>query len=301
MYHGTPAWRAAALESELAFLASRFDVVPLSRIHAPAGARRRLALTFDDGLRNNVTVAYPILRRLGLPATFFVCPGLVNRRRWLWNHEARERLRALEPGALRSLAGDCGAPAGLEPFVDWMKTLRIGERERIEELVRLATPGFAPGAAQREAFDIATWDELRTLDPRIVTIGSHTMTHPILPSVSHSRAAWEMAESRRQIEDRLGRPATLFCYPNGDLDEGAVELARAHYDLAVTVEPGGVRPGADRMRLPRWAAPRGVLRLARVLYPWPRAGWLALSAPTRRAATLVTASFRTLSWIVSRA
>ena len=62
-------------------------------------ARAQVALTFDDGLRNNVEVAYPLLHRLGLPATFFVCPGLIGPRAVALDHEARRRPFA--PAALR--------------------------------------------------------------------------------------------------------------------------------------------------------------------------------------------------------
>src|SRR5207248_3345103 len=80
-----------------------FMFVPLAELAASIGAarlpgrRRRAAMVFDDGLRSNVRVAYPILRALGIPATFFVCPGLIEERRWLWTHEARRRLRFAAP------------------------------------------------------------------------------------------------------------------------------------------------------------------------------------------------------------
>ena len=120
--------------------------MPLADVvkHARGGARPRrqgIALTFDDGLRNNYTVAYPILARLGTPATFFVCPGLIDGGRWLWNHEARERLRSLAPAPRAELAGGLGAPFS-EPtaVVTWMKTLARQPREDVEDAIRLATP-----------------------------------------------------------------------------------------------------------------------------------------------------------------
>ena len=101
-FHGVGAadHPAPALVAALEYLRQRFPIVPLAEVvnhirEGRAGRQPSIALTFDDGLRNNYTVAYPILKTLGTPATFFVCPGLVDTGRWLWNHEARERLRAL--------------------------------------------------------------------------------------------------------------------------------------------------------------------------------------------------------------
>src|ERR1043165_2230923 len=110
MYHGTPRRDAAALERQLRFLRLAFPVVPLDKLAERGKGRARVALTFDDGLRNNVDVAYPILQKLGLTATFFVCPGLIERGQWLWNHEARERLRSLDAHGLVQLTAPTGAP-----------------------------------------------------------------------------------------------------------------------------------------------------------------------------------------------
>ena len=267
MYHGTPQRDASALARQLRAVALFFDVVPLEALAAPRrNGRRRIALTFDDGLRSNVRVAYPLLRSLGLTATFFVCPGLVERARWLWNHEARERLGSLPAPALGELAAAVGGPAEAEAFVEWMKTLQLARRERVEAAVRAATRRFEPSAAQREEFDLAGWDELKRLDPRVVTIGSHTMTHPILTSLSADQVDAELRESRTAMERELGRPVTHFCYPNGDLDEPSVSAARRYYAGAVAVEPRSLGADVDPHRLPRFAAhPRHSLRLARSL------------------------------------
>jgi peptidoglycan/xylan/chitin deacetylase (PgdA/CDA1 family) len=264
MFHGTPRRQAKMFAQQLSYLARNFDIVALDSLaRSPQGGK--LALTFDDGLRNNVTVLYPILKRLGIPATFFVCPGLIERRRWLWNHEARQRLLSMASEALAELAAEVGAPAGpaeAEPFVEWMKTLDLRARSRVEKKVREATPGFTPSPEEREEFDLADWSELRSLDPKVVTVGSHTMTHVILTAIEPRQAEAEIGDSRRMIEKRLGRPADLFCYPNGNVDSVALECARKHYRAAVTVAGKPLAPGCDPFMLPRAAAPSGLLRLA---------------------------------------
>ena len=265
MYHGTPRAEAAALERQLRLVAMAFPVVPLEELAAGRkNGRARVALTFDDGLRNNVEVAYPILQKLGLSATFFVCPGLIDGDEWLWNHEARQRLLTLDTGRLGDLAASVGAPANVEGFVEWMKDLDIASRRKVEAEIRRATPRFAPSGEQRHEFDLASWQQLKTLDPRVVTIGSHTMTHPILTSLTDAQTDAEMRESRFALEKRLEREVSLFCYPNGNLNDGALASARRYYRSAVTVEPGTVREEADRHQLPRFSAhPRGLKRLVR--------------------------------------
>lgn len=255
MLHGTPPRRAPLLELTLRYLKRHFDVVPLAQVARDAARgdvrfRRQVALTFDDGLRSNVEVAWPILRRLGLPATFFVCPQLVEQRRWLWNHEARCRL------ARRSRKA-----AEVESLVERMKAMPLEKRKAEEARLRAATPGFAPSAAERSAFDLADWEALRRLDPSLVTIGSHSMTHALLTSLDPRDLEHEVCESRRLLEARLGRRVEQFAYPNGDLDGKVVEAVRRHYAVAVTVEPRFVEPGTDPLRLPRISMPWNPLRL----------------------------------------
>ena len=257
MYHGTPRGDAAALGRQLGLVKLAFPVVPLDELLKKRSRRARVALTFDDGLRSNVEVAYPILRQLGLTATFFVCPGLIDRRAWLWNHEARERLRSLDPQALAEVAERIGAPRGVEPIVEWMKTLNIAVRRRVEEEIRAATPHFKPSDEQRADFELAGWQELERLDPKTVTIGSHTMTHPILTSLNEDETEAETRDSRATLEQRLGREVSIFCYPNGDLNDAALQSARRHYGSAVTTEVGRLQGTIDPHRLPRYAATPG--------------------------------------------
>src|SRR5438105_930882 len=123
--HGTPRRSAAWLERHLRYLRRVFTFEPLAELAASIGAarlpgrRRRAAMVFDDGLRSNVRVAYPILRALGIPATFFVCPGLIEERRWLWTHEARRRLRFAAPGLRRyyRAAVTCNAETRVDPHL----------------------------------------------------------------------------------------------------------------------------------------------------------------------------------------
>jgi len=234
---------------------------------APRGAAlgRRIALTFDDGLRSNLAVAYPLLHRLALPATFFICPGLIDRASWLWTHETRRRLVRLDRVMRRELAREAHAPTSdIEAFVGWMKTLDLGRRTRVEARLRDATPRFVPTPEEREEYDLAGWEELRRIDPAVITIGSHTLTHPILPGMPAAELEAEVRDSRRLLERGLQRPVELFAYPNGDHDAGVAACVGKYYRAAVTAARGPV--SRDIMRLPRLVAPRGALRLARRIY-----------------------------------
>jgi peptidoglycan/xylan/chitin deacetylase (PgdA/CDA1 family) len=263
--HGTPRRIAGRLERQLRYLRRVLTIVPLAafatslRGHRTPGGPRQAAIIFDDGLRSNMLVAYPILRALGIPATFFVCPGLIEERRWLWTHEARRRLQFAGPRLRQELAVDLGAPAEVEAFVEWMKKMDLPQRKRVEARLRDATAAFVPSDPDREAFDLAGWDELRALDPSIVTVGSHSMTHSILPRMSTAEIEAELRDSRRMIEAKLARPAEFFSYPNGDVDERTLTGVRRYYRAAVRCDSV---TASDPHLMPCVHLPRGVLALA---------------------------------------
>ena len=256
MLHGVPHRHARLLRRVLGYVRRHFSVVPLSALLSDnLRLRNQLAITFDDGLRNNVEVAYPVLRELGLPATFFVCPGLIGSGAWLWNHEARQRLQRLHL-----------APEEVEAKIEAMKRLPFAARLAEEKRIRDATPDFAPTGEERHEFDLAGWAELEALDPSLITIGSHTLTHPILPSLDALHLEREISQSRAVLEEKLQRPVELFAYPNGDVDARSLDCVRRHYRGAVTVEEGSVLPGSDHHLLPRLNVPGSRLRFALALH-----------------------------------
>src|SRR3954468_19037793 len=130
MFHGIEPQQTEIFEQQLEYLAKNYEVVPLSHLLQRSGAlRHEIALTFDDGLRNNFTLAYPILRKLSLPATFFVCPALIDSVSWLWNHEARARLNSMAKTEFAALAKRTGAAIdSVDSMVEWMKDRAKPER-----------------------------------------------------------------------------------------------------------------------------------------------------------------------------
>jgi len=247
-------------EAELRYLSRHFSVVPLEGIierlrQKTPGASQEIALTFDDGLRNNALVAYKILQRLRLPATFFVCPGLIETGQWAWTYEIAARLTHLSSPKRTELFRRLGASAeNILSLLEWMTSLSTTIRLTVEDRIRDATSAFAPTPEERYLFDTMTWEELASLDSDLITVGSHSMTHPILARTARKQLAIEIGESRRVLEHRLQRPVNYFCFPNGGYDDAALGLVRQHYLAAVTTRAGFVSSKDDIYLLPRIGA-----------------------------------------------
>ena len=97
------------------------------------------------------------------------------------------------------------------------------------------------------------WHEVTSLAAAPgIAIGSHTLSHPYLPTLDEEQARREIEDSRREIEAHIGRPVLHFCYPSGDLSTRELNLVRqAGYAAAVSVAPGRNHADADRFQLRR--------------------------------------------------
>jgi peptidoglycan/xylan/chitin deacetylase (PgdA/CDA1 family) len=257
------AYATQVFEAEIRYLLRHFTIVPLDRIveriegNGAGDGRNELALTFDDGLRNTAKTAYPILRELGVPATFFICPALLDSGEWQWTYECSARLARLSRESRAELLHTLGAPtptASADAVLGWMGGLADSQRKSVVRQIREATRAFEPSSVERFNFDLMTWDDVGMLDRSLVAIGSHSMTHPVLSRTDPGLMRREIVDSKRMLEDRLARPVNYFCYPDGAYSPEVLDLVRRTYRAAVTTRPDFVRPGQDRWLLPRIGA-----------------------------------------------
>jgi peptidoglycan/xylan/chitin deacetylase (PgdA/CDA1 family) len=275
MYHaiGPQGVDAGQFAWQLELLQREFEVVHLpvllERFERGQCMGKEVAITFDDGVRNHLSAAYPLLQAAGVPATFFVCPGLIESGQWIWNMALRARLRSMPLAARVQLAQRLQWPSDeIEGVIAYAKTLPLAVRGLLEQAVREATPQFAASPEQLDLFSPLSWQALRSLDPALITIGSHTVNHPILTTLTREEQAHEIGVSRELLEQRLGREVQVFCYPNGGNDAAVREVVRRHYRWAVTTEEDFLRPGMDCCGLPRVpAGERRALFLQRLHRP----------------------------------
>jgi peptidoglycan/xylan/chitin deacetylase (PgdA/CDA1 family) len=253
---GTAEYPASLFRAQLRFLSSVVRLVSLEQVLQPDAAgsdpRPKLALTFDDGLRNNFTGAYPVLQEFGAPATFFICPGLVTNRRWLWNHECRARLSRTSARQKASFAAEIGVESqDIDVIVNTLKYLPNGERLAMEERLRSLTPAFAPTDEEHVMYDMMTWTDLRALDSKLIDVGGHSSHHEILTRIEPVHLERETAGCKTWIEQELDRPVLHFCYPDGAHDARVVECVGRHFEAAVTTEKAWVPRSPARLTLPR--------------------------------------------------
>lgn len=260
-------WSASVddFEHQIAFLASNFDVIGLSdldhALHQPHG--RFVMITFDDGYRDNYSTAFPILKSHGVPATFFIATGFIDRPHVpVWDELAWMSRTTKVP---------------LLPANDWLTSMvefSSNDRERafrqlltvyrtagselisdyLDFLAETLRTGRCPDSmADREWM---TWDMLREMQSAGMTFGGHTVSHPILANSTADQQDWEVGECQRRLMQELAVPIKSFSYPNGqrnDFNEFTRAALRRHgYRWAFSFFGGYCPLGhADRFNLSR--------------------------------------------------
>jgi peptidoglycan/xylan/chitin deacetylase (PgdA/CDA1 family) len=239
----------AEFEHQIAILSRWFHPISLrdltdaleGRGHLP---ERAVLVTFDDGYRNNLTLAAPILQRYGVPAVIHAATGYLGTDRILWVEEIRLRILHCRRETVPMPSGqlDRLLPATMEERValahqvsELCKALADSEKQAYLNRLRELPVSFGEDYVE-EAYAFLSWDEVRQLRAEGFAIGSHTVNHPILSALEPEPLGWELAESKRVIEQQLGEECTAFAYPNGrwrDVSDEVIEaVRRAGYKAA---------------------------------------------------------------------
>ncbi|MDB4953548.1 MAG: polysaccharide deacetylase [Myxococcales bacterium] len=216
-------------------------------------------VTFDDGYRSCHDVALPILRAVGMRATFFIATGYVtNRKLYWWERiaiilaQARVASATLTyPQSIEIVANDPRAQAIL---ADYIKDTPSLDLERF--LIGVSTAFGVEWNSAIEATHadnlVMSWDHVRALSRAGMDIESHTKTHRVLLTLGDDDLRDELAGSRQELETQLGRPVRAIAYPVGRRVSHRIRLRRAieaaGYRLGLSNASGSTRLWPASMR-----------------------------------------------------
>ena len=248
---------------QMQLLAEYFHPLPLpeaaERLAAGDLPPRSVCVTFDDGYRDNLDCTLPVLEEMGVPATVFVAPGFLGDG-MMFNDRVIEGVRAATGPELDLTDLGLGCypvrtvqerRAAIDQLLPALKYLPDTERERKARAIAERAGCRPNGPLMLDA------DGVRALAARGVTIGAHTLTHPILAETPDAVAAEEISASKRVLEEMTGQPVSLFAYPNGrpgrDYGERHVVMVKdAGFRAAVSTRWAPAGRDSDPFQLPRF-------------------------------------------------
>ncbi|MBV9497815.1 MAG: polysaccharide deacetylase family protein, partial [Acidobacteriaceae bacterium] len=181
-------------------------------------ANRCSMITFDDGYRDNFTLAFPVLERYEVAATFTIPSEIITSRRLGWwdmisYFVKKSSKKTIElDGAVYSVSASRQAVTNAiisrmarEPY-----PFTLGLLDRLSVACEVDFPSREVQAAQ-----LMTWDEVRCVSRSVISIGSQTHTHPVLATMDRGDQMQELATSKRVLEQEIGKPVSSIAYPVG--------------------------------------------------------------------------------------
>jgi peptidoglycan/xylan/chitin deacetylase (PgdA/CDA1 family) len=275
-------------EAHLSILKRHFMVVPLDEMvrnlkGIPSG-KRMIAITFDDGFRDNFYTAAPLLEKYTLPASFYIATKLIGSEDMFWWDMIQHLILYTEklPTSLTipisdhlfhyELGGEEVLTSQLRSEISswnfelpipnrrvelyykiWEQLRAVSILERtgiVEALKKWSGESYSsPGLA-----GVMNADQVQTLGKNpLFTIGAHTVNHPALAKQTVEDQVFEIQQSKKVLEQWLGTKISKFSYPYGDYDSTTVRLVKeAGFQNAVSTEERSALRSCGVYELPRY-------------------------------------------------
>lgn len=262
------------LHRQLRYLHRHYRILPLEtalkELYTPHKEEKQvddrripLALTFDDGYRDNYTYAFALARQLQIPITIFIPPGYIESGACFWWLETERLIHYAQvdqitiEGCTYHL-GQPGERKALSKVIETNLTYAssVAQREAFLTYMRekLAVPTNIP---VEEAVQPLTWEEVLQMEESgLVSFGAHTMNHPVLACLDDpEEMRWEVEECGLELEQKLGHPVCTFAYPIGNPknigEKGLHAVKEAGYVWALTTTEEVNTPQTDPYLLKR--------------------------------------------------
>ncbi len=259
-----------------------FNVLPLSegikRLKSGSLPPRAVAITFDDGYKDNYKNALPILKHHSLPATLFVAVGYLNGGR-MWNDSIIEAIRGVD-GCSIDLTSIGLENYSVNTMNDRFRAAQniIGKLKYSPQSERSEKAEYIASMSSGLPTDLMlTSEELKDMVSNGIDVGGHTISHPILSELDSKVALREIEEGKHVLEAITGKDVSTFAYPNGKPGkdyslEHANMVENCGYVAALSTEWGVGTSQSDVFQLPRftpWDASKEKF-MARMIYMYSR-------------------------------
>jgi peptidoglycan/xylan/chitin deacetylase (PgdA/CDA1 family) len=252
-------------EKQMRYIKDNFNVFSLHdyvdmRMSGTPIPTSGVIITFDDGYRDVYTNAFPILRKLQIPATFFVAVDFIHNAQINWCDQVAYVLKKtttenfdLNGVGQYQLKTSKERERAVEEIVDKLSPMATEQRKRIiQELISELDIDRQFGGSS----DLyVTREQLREMSENGIEIGAHTLSHPNLRILDNNSLSNEVGESKRQLEQIVQKPVKVFAYPFGHreyFDERVIDAVRqAGFSSACTTIYGSVDESDDIYQLKR--------------------------------------------------
>ena len=241
-------------------LKARYELVSVARLQELLLDKKEIKnichISFDDGEKSFYNIIFPILKKQQVPVSLFVSPDLINSNGNFWFQEMEGYDEKIIKNILSQLLNISVDKMKKYSSSSILKCLPFSKIKRVAELYRQQTNCGKKAPQNMNA------DQLREVEASgLVTIGAHTLNHPVLKNEDDETCSYEIRESINKLELLLGHPITYFAYPNGrpgiDFGEREISCLRANkIVMAFSTELHHLNAKTNLLSIPRMSFAR---------------------------------------------
>ena len=244
MYHGVVerelspfAWTQMPVqkfERQIEYISKKYHVLPLTTIIEKLINNEELpdyslAITFDDGLKNIYTTAFPVLKRFNLPATIFLTTCNIGSNGLLWFDRLYLAIKETKETGVDLSEEGLGFFSILTPdeknqtistLLTYMKVLQRNEKDLLLNKILNKLGVDSMNIQDGSPFKSLDWDDIISMqESNLISFGAHTETHTIMTRITREEVLQEIEISKKKIEEKLRIKCLLFAFPNGQKDD----------------------------------------------------------------------------------
>ena len=227
-----------SFESQLRYIHSNYKFIGLEKAVELLKSKTCLkedlfVVTFDDGYKNNLQKALPVLRKYKIPATIFLTAGVIDKGEILWYDLIAEAVKSTKA----PLVDLCDYNLRLYPLntqeektiaaKEIVRFLKYKKNNERESFIKMLLSRIKVEKEYLYKLDLMlTWEEAKEMRQYDISFASHGMSHAILTNLEPKEMEYEIAESKKIIEDRIKERVSYFSYPNGSVEDFNEETIR---------------------------------------------------------------------------
>ncbi|WP_235606768.1 polysaccharide deacetylase family protein [Syntrophotalea acetylenivorans] len=175
-------------------------------------------VTFDDGYIDNYTLAYPLLKRLNVPAIFFIPTGLIDSRKLGWWDVIAYLIKKTENTSVDYRGEVVSLESKISAIKKFQGIMKIKPFEKTADLLHeLSSLCDVPlPDIKKQSKELMTWEQIKEVSDAGIDIGSHTHSHRVLSTISKYEQKKELSFSKSIIEKKIGKKVNTIAYPVGN-------------------------------------------------------------------------------------
>jgi len=253
----------SVFESHMKYISNHFTMISMNDLLLSSQKNRLdrknkyCIVTFDDGWLDNYSNAYPILKRYRVPATIFLTTSFIGTDKWFWPDKVNyllimkyqeilkylvriDGVKGVDGDILKSIQSIIRQKSGYEmeglidSIIGMLKSFPDEEIEILLDALYKSVNLSFPTSSY-----LLTWDMVREMSDDLISFGSHTCSHKILPQVTSKEAKNELEHSMQTLVEKNISYIPVLAYPNGNYNQEIINIAKeCGYKAAVTTKYG---------------------------------------------------------------